>query len=56
MVIGETLGSEGNLESVKKENTYVNNYFKAIVTLLGDVLKGCSKWFEEAKKKKSESK
>ena len=44
------------LESVKKENTYVNNYFKAIVTLLGDVLKGCSKWFEEAKKKKSESK
>lgn len=44
------------LESVKKEDTYVNNYFKAIVTLLGDVLKGCSKWFAEAKKKKSESK
>lgn len=44
------------LESVKNVNKSIDNEFKAIAKMLADILKGCSKWFEEAKKKKSESK
>ena len=44
------------LESIKKENSAMDTSFKYTVKLLGDVLTGCSKWFAEAKKKKSESK
>lgn len=41
------------VESVKKGNVYLTNFFKSLVNLLGDILKGCNKWYTENKKQKS---